>query len=82
MNNTSSPQERSKTGSLDSNLISPQNKLKIMAKFMELKSNEPRLTQKQISKQFGFSDSTIKRYRNDVNMLSPYRTQPNINNQR
>ena len=82
MNNTSSPQERSKTGSLDSNLISPQYKLKIMAKFMELKSNEPRLTQKQICKQFGFSDSTIKRYRNDVNMLSPYRTQPNINNQR
>ena len=39
---------------------------------MEIKSNEPRLTQKEISRQLGFSDSTIKRYRDDINMDSPY----------
>ena len=40
-------------------------------KFMETKSNEPRLTQKQISNHLGFSDSTIKRYGDDINMDSP-----------
>ena len=44
----------------------------MMLKFMEIKSNEPRLTQKQISNQIGFSDSNIKRYRDDINMDSPY----------
>ena len=41
--------------------------------FMEEKFNNPRLTQKQICKQLGFSDSTIKRYRDDIKMDSPYR---------
>ena len=35
---------------------------------MEIKSNEHNLTQKQNSKQQGFSDSTIKHYRDDNNM--------------
>ena len=35
---------------------------------MEIKSNEPNLTQKQISKQLGCSDSTFKRYRHDTQM--------------
>ena len=39
---------------------------------MEVKSNNPKLTQKQISNRLGFSDSTIKRYRDDINMDSPY----------
>ena len=41
--------------------------------FMEEKYNNPKLTQKQICKQLGFSDSTIKRYRDDIKMDSPYR---------
>ena len=41
--------------------------------FMEEKFNNPRLTQKQICKQLGFSDSTIKRYRDDIKMDSPHR---------
>ena len=53
-----------------------------MARFVEIKNNEPRLTQKQTFNQLGFSDSTNKRYRNDINMLSPYRIQPNITNER
>ena len=42
------------------------------SKFMETKSNEPKLTQKVITKQLGFSDSTIKRSREDVIMDSPF----------
>ena len=39
---------------------------------MEIKSNHPKLTQKQISNQVRFSDSTLKRYRDDNSMDSPY----------
>ena len=57
---------------LNSNSILRLYKQKLMLKFMEIKSNEPKLTQKQISMQLGFSDSTIKRYKDDINMHSPY----------
>ena len=73
MNNTFSLEQISKTGNLDANLILRQYKLDIMARFMEMKSNNPKLTQKQICKELGFSDSTVKRYRNDIKMASPYR---------
>ena len=39
---------------------------------MEIRSNNPKMTQKPICNQLGTSDSTIKRYRNDINMDSPY----------
>ena len=45
----------------------------MMIKLNEWKSNGPKLKQKQISKQLGFSDSTIKRYRDDINLDSPYK---------
>ena len=48
--------------------ISRQN---MMLNFMEIKSNESKLTQKEISKQLGFADSTSERYRDDINMESP-----------
>ena len=44
----------------------------MMLKFMEKKSNEPKLTQKQICKQLDKSDSIFKRYRDDIDMDSPY----------
>ena len=44
----------------------------MMLKFMETKSNEHRLTQKQICIQLRFPDSTLKRYRDDIQMDSPY----------
>ena len=47
-------------------------KQNMMLKIMEMKTNEPKLTQKEICNQLGFSDSTIKRYRDDNNMDSPY----------
>ena len=43
-----------------------------MLDFMDIRSNNPRMTQKQICNQLGFSDSTIKRYRGDIKMDCPY----------
>ena len=43
-----------------------------MCRFMEIKSKEPKLTQKQICNQLGYSDSTNKRYRDDISMDSPH----------
>ena len=40
---------------------------------MEERYNNPKLSQKQICKHLGFSDSTIKRYRDDIKMDTPYR---------
>ena len=41
--------------------------------FMEEKYNNPRLTQKEICNQLGFTDRTIRRYRDDIKKDSPYR---------
>ena len=41
--------------------------------FMEEKYNNPKLTQKQICNQLGFSDRSIRRCRDDIKMDSPYR---------
>ena len=45
--------------------------------FMEEKYNNPRLTQKEICNQLGFSDRAIRRYRDDIKMDSPYRSSNN-----
>ena len=50
----------------------------MMLKYIEIKSNEAKLTQKQTSNQLGFSDSPIKRYRADINMGSLYNRKKNI----
>ena len=42
--------------------------------FMEEKYNNPRLTQNEICNRLQLSDRTIRRFRNDINMDSPYRT--------
>ena len=34
------------------------------------------MTQSEISSQLNMSPSTIQRYRNDINMISPYRINP------
>ena len=43
----------------------------MILKFME-KKYEPKLRQKQISKQLGYSDSSIIRYRDDIILDSPH----------
>ena len=45
--------------------------------FMEEKHNNPNLTQKEICKQLGVTDRTIRRYRDDIKMDSPYRINNN-----
>ena len=82
MNNTFSLQQISRSSNLDGNLISRQYKLNLMADFMRIKYENPRLKQSQIANQLGYSSSTLQRYRNDVNMISPYRINPNNTNKR
>ena len=77
MNNNFSPQQIQKTSNLDANLISRQYKLNLMADFMKVKYENPRMKQSEIANQLGMSSSTLQRYRNDINMLSPYRISPN-----
>ena len=64
----------SRTANMDSNLITRQNKLHQMCKFMEIKSNNPKMTQKEISTEIGLSDHTVSRMRKDINMTSPYKS--------
>ena len=72
MKNSFSSQQISKTGNLDSNLISCQYKLNLMAKFMQIKFENPKLTQFEIADQLGCSSITLQRYRHNINKLSPY----------
>ena len=72
MNNKFTFDQLSKSETIDPNSINRLYKVNKMLDFMEIRSNNPRLTQKQICNQLGFSDSTIKRYRDDINMDSPY----------
>ena len=53
-----------------------------MADFMKVKNENPKLKQSQIADQLCLSTSTLQRYRNDINMLSPYRINPNNTNKR
>ena len=48
-----------------------------MADFMRLKYDNPRMKQTQIANEIGLSTSTLQRYRNDINMISPHRINPN-----
>ena len=72
MNNTFSLEQISRAGSLDSNLITREYKLDLMARLMKIKSVSPKMKQNQTAKELGYSSSTLQRYRNDINMLSPY----------
>ena len=40
------------------------------------------MKQSEIANQLGYSTSALQRYRNDINMLSPYRIHPNNTNKR
>ena len=75
MNNSFSLQQIQKTSNLDANLIYRQYKLNLMADFMRLKYENPKMKQSEIADQLGLSSSTLQSYRNDINMLSPYRFQ-------
>ena len=78
MNNTPSLNEINKNSAMDPNMLTKYYKLKLMNDFMNIKYQNPKMTQSEISSQLNMSSSTIKRYRNDINMISPYRINPNI----
>ena len=62
---------------MDPNMLTKNFKLKLMNDFMNIKYQNPKMTQSEISSQLNMSSSTIKRYRNDINMFSPYRINSN-----
>ena len=76
MNNTHSLDQIQKTDDLNADLTMNQYKLDKMAKYLEIKSVNPRLKRSEIAKLWEFSFSTIQRYIRKINMLSPYRTPP------
>ena len=47
---------------------------------MCIKFENPKMKQSEITNQLGFSTSTLQRYRNDMNMLSPCRIHANNTN--
>ena len=77
MNNTPSLNEINRNSTMDANMLTKYYKLKLMNDFMNSKYQNPKLTQSEISSQLNMSSSTIKRYRNDINMISPYRINSN-----
>ena len=77
MNNSFSLQQIQKTSNLDANLISRQYKLNLMADFLRVKYENPKMKHCEKANQLGMSFSTVQRYRNDINMLSQYQISPN-----
>ena len=82
MNNTPSLNEIIKTTNMNPNLLTRHCKLNLMNDFMYIKYQNPKMKQSQIADQLSLPSSAIQRYRNDINMLSPYRIQPNNSNKR
>ena len=77
--NTPSLAEINKTANMDPNLLTRHYKLKLMKDFMNIKYQIPKMKQSEIANNLNMSSSTLQRYRNDINMLSPYRNNPNNN---
>ena len=74
MNNTFSLEQIEKMGDFSADFIIRQYKLDKKAKFMEIKSINPRLQQSEIARELKISFSTLQRYGRELTMLSPYRT--------
>ena len=77
MNNIPSLNEINKNSAMDPNMLTKYYKLKIMNDFMYMKYQNPKLLQSELANNLNMSSSTIQRYRNDINMQSPYRISPN-----
>ena len=76
MNNTPSLSEVNKTANMDPNLLTRNYKLKLMNDFMHIKYQNPKMKQSEIANHLNMSSSTLQRYKNDINTLSPYRISP------
>ena len=77
MNNTPSLNEVNKNSTMNPNMLIKYYKLKLMNDFMNIKYQNPKMTQSEISSQLNMTSSTIQRCRNDINMFSPYKINPN-----
>ena len=75
--NAPSLNEIIKIANMDPNVLTRHYKLKLMNDFMNIKYQNPRLKQSEIADQLKISSSTLQRPRNDINMQSPYRNNPN-----
>ena len=53
-----------------------------MPDFLRIEDENPKLKQSKIANHLGCSSSTVQRYKNDINMLSPYKMQPDSTNKR
>ena len=76
MVNTPSLNEINNNSTMDPNMLTKYYKLKVRSDFMNIIYQNPKMTQSEISSQLNMSPSTIQRYKNDINMLSPYRINP------
>ena len=72
MNNNFTIDLAIKSESLNSKSIKRLYKQNVMLNFLYIETINPRMTQKQMSKQLGFSDGTIKRNGDDIQMDSVY----------
>ena len=61
MNNIFSLQQIQKLSNLDANLMSRQYKLNLMADFIKVKYENPKMKQSEIANQLGLSSSTLQR---------------------
>ena len=82
MKNSFSLQQISRTGNVESNLISRQYKLNLMADFMRNIYENQKLNLYEITKQLGCSTSTLPPYRIDINLPSLHSIHPNYTNKR
>ena len=73
MTKTPSLNEINKNSTMNPNMLTKCFKLKIMNDFMNIKYQNPKMTQSQITSQLNICPSTIQRYKNDINMISAYR---------
>ena len=76
MVNTPSLNEINKSSTMDPKMLTKYYKLKLMNDFMNIKNQNPKMTQSEISSQLNMSPCTIQRYGNDIKMLSPYKINP------
>ena len=65
----------SETGKLNSKSTLRLNKQDFSVKITERKLTDAKYTQKQVSKELGLSDSTLKRFGDEINIKSSYNKQ-------
>ena len=72
MNNSFSLEKIAKTGDLNADFIMRQIKFDRVAKFLEIKSINPKSKQSEIAEELAISTSTLQRYEKEIITNSPY----------